>query len=98
MVLLYCVKHALHLVNVLSKRHRNVSEFAYHKECRRRELMYYLIHIETSCCDIVRMGPATFIQLCHRLRGIGSVKDNLKSTVEEQVAKFLHILGQQFKN
>nr|KYP48363.1 hypothetical protein KK1_029975 [Cajanus cajan] len=44
------------------------------------------------------MGPATFINLCERVRATGLVKDALRSTVEEQVAKFLHIIGHNVKN
>nr|KYP48369.1 Putative nuclease HARBI1 [Cajanus cajan] len=44
------------------------------------------------------MGPAAFINLCERVRATGLVKDAFQSTVEEQVAKFLHIIGHNVKN
>ncbi|WJX20366.1 hypothetical protein P8452_09929 [Trifolium repens] len=44
------------------------------------------------------MGPEAFMLLCHKLRGTGYVKDTIRSTVEEQVAKFLHIIGHNVKN
>nr|KYP62003.1 hypothetical protein KK1_016518 [Cajanus cajan] len=44
------------------------------------------------------MGPAAFINLCERVRATGLVKDAFRSTVEEQVAKFLHIIGHNVKN
>jgi len=44
------------------------------------------------------MGPEAFIHLCQRLRETGYVKDAFRSTVEEQVAKFLHIIGHNVKN
>ncbi|XP_068473182.1 uncharacterized protein [Phaseolus vulgaris] len=59
--------------------------------------MEYLVHTE-QCRNIIRMGPEAFLQLCQRIRGIGLVKDAYRSTVEEQVAKFLHIIGQNVKN
>ncbi|XP_068504463.1 uncharacterized protein [Phaseolus vulgaris] len=39
-----------------------------------------------------------FLQLCQRIRGTGLVKDAYRSTVEELVAKFLHIIGHNVKN
>ncbi|WJX10733.1 hypothetical protein P8452_01419 [Trifolium repens] len=44
------------------------------------------------------MGPEAFMLLCHKLRGTGYVKDTIRSTVEEQVAKFLHIIGHNVIN
>ncbi|XP_072062174.1 uncharacterized protein [Arachis hypogaea] len=43
------------------------------------------------------MGPEAFRQLCKKLRGTGRVKDSTRSTVEVQVAKFLHIIGHNVK-
>ncbi|XP_028204632.1 putative nuclease HARBI1 isoform X2 [Glycine soja] len=59
--------------------------------------MRQLVHTE-KCRDIIRMGPEAFMLLCHKLRGTGYVKDTIRSTVEEQVAKFLHIIGHNVKN
>ncbi|XP_052113890.1 protein ALP1-like [Arachis duranensis] len=50
-----------------------------------------------KCRDIIRMGPEAFRQLCQKLRGTGRVKDSIRSTVVEQVAKFLHIIGHNVK-
>ncbi|QHO58284.1 L10-interacting MYB domain-containing protein [Arachis hypogaea] len=50
-----------------------------------------------KCRDVIRMGPEAFRQLCQKLRGTGRVKDSIRSTVEEQVAKFLHIIGHNVK-
>jgi len=74
-----------------------MSEFTPQKERHRQELMEYLVHTEQSR-DIIRMGPEAFIQLCQRIRATGLVKDAYRSTVEEQVAKFLHIIGHNVKN
>ncbi|KAL2656073.1 hypothetical protein AAZV13_04G100950 [Glycine max] len=61
------------------------------KERRCAELMSFLVHTE-DCRDFIRMGPQESIQLCHKLRGTRIVKDNMRSTVEEQVAKFCILL------
>ncbi|KAK2417518.1 hypothetical protein QL285_039808 [Trifolium repens] len=44
------------------------------------------------------MSPATFLKLCEKLRSTGIVKDSTKATIEEKVAKFLHIVGHNVKN
>ncbi|XP_068487124.1 uncharacterized protein [Phaseolus vulgaris] len=74
-----------------------ISESQPQKERHRQELMEYLVHTEQSR-HIIRMGPKAFIKLCERIRGTGLVKDAYRSTVEEQVAKFLHIIGHNVKN
>ncbi|XLU63242.1 hypothetical protein S245_022451, partial [Arachis hypogaea] len=58
-----------------------------------------MIQLLTSekCRDVIRMGPEAFRQLCQKLRGTGRVKDSIRSTVKEQVAKFLHIIGHNVK-
>jgi len=60
-------------------------------------LIKYLVHTEQSR-DIIRMGPKAFIQLFQRIWTTGLVKDAYRSTVEEQLAKFLHIIGHNVKN
>ncbi|XP_068497479.1 uncharacterized protein [Phaseolus vulgaris] len=67
------------------------------KERRRQELMEYLVHTEQSR-HIIRMGPEAFIKFCERIRETRLVKDAYRSTVEEHVAKFLHIIGHNVKN
>ena len=48
--------------------------------------------------NIIHMGPQAFIQSCQRIRQTGLVKDAYRSIVEEQLAKFLHIIGHNVKN
>jgi len=75
----------------------NMSEFQPQKESRKQELMEYLVHTE-QCRDFIRTGPKAFLQLCQQIQGTGLVKDVYRSTVKEQVAKFLHIIGHIVKN
>ncbi|KAF2301866.1 hypothetical protein GH714_030021 [Hevea brasiliensis] len=44
------------------------------------------------------MGPVAFAEFCGKLKATGLLKDFRRATVEEQVAKFLQILGQNFRN
>jgi hypothetical protein len=95
-VVLCQVVHALHLNQILSTCLYSRVTYSPQSERRRCELMSYLVHTE-KCRDIIRMGPIAFMQLCQKLRGTGIVKDTIRSTVEEQVAKFLHIIGHNVK-
>ncbi|KAL2323196.1 hypothetical protein Fmac_027575 [Flemingia macrophylla] len=91
------VAFGLNMLSTLPVTTSNIRDFIFQKERRRHELMSYLIHTE-QCRDIIRMGPETFINLCQRVRATGLVKDVFCSTMEKQVAKFLHIIGHNVKN
>jgi len=91
-MILSIIAFGLNLLRMLSDTTNSITEFEPKKERRRQELMEYLVHTERSR-DIIRMGPEVFIQLCERIRATEVVKDAHRSTVEEQVAKFLHIIG-----
>ncbi|XVF01935.1 hypothetical protein REPUB_Repub04eG0132600 [Reevesia pubescens] len=58
----------------------------------RHELMQELTEVQ-HCRNVVRMGPSAFFRLCVMLRKSRCLKDTRNSSVEEQVAKFLYILG-----
>ncbi|KAK2363624.1 putative nuclease HARBI1 [Trifolium repens] len=99
-VALLChIVRALHMLEIILPRHaRNpTSRDHYEKERRRVQLMTHLVQTE-RCRDITRMSPATFMKLCEKLRSTGIVKDSTKATIEEKVAKFLHIVGHNVKN
>ncbi|KAG2400089.1 uncharacterized protein HKW66_Vig0100570 [Vigna angularis] len=97
LTMLCIVCHALNILNMFSSDPSSVSNFLPDKDRRRQELMSYLVHT-TQCRDIIRMGQEAFINLCERLRSTGLVKDAIRSTVEEQVAQFLYIVGHNVKN
>ncbi|XP_047151803.1 putative nuclease HARBI1 [Vigna umbellata] len=97
LTMLCIVCHALNILNMCSSDLSSVSTFLPDKDRRRQQLMSYLVHTN-RCRDIIRMGPEEFISLCERLRTTGLVKDVIRSTVEEQVAQFLHIIGHNVKN
>lgn len=67
------------------------------KDHRRVQLMTQLVQTE-KCREVLRMGPEAFMQLCMKIRSSGRVKDSTRTTVDEQVAKFLHIIGHNVKN
>ncbi|XP_057436258.1 uncharacterized protein LOC130728726 [Lotus japonicus] len=97
-VLLCYIVHALHMLQMMSHHmHVPISDENEQRERRRLHLMRQLAHTE-KCRDIIQMGPEAFMLLVHKLRGIEIVKDTIRSTVEEQVAKFLHVIGHNVKN
>jgi len=98
LVMILCmIAFGLNLLRTVPTRSNCMSESQPQKERRKQELMEYLVHSEQSR-DIIRMGPEVFIKLCERIRATGLVKDAYRSTVEEQGAKFLHIIGHNVKN
>lgn len=48
---------------------------------------------DTECVDMLRMRRPPFFQLCNVLRERLLLRDSVHSTVEEQVAMFIHIVG-----
>ncbi|XLT02900.1 hypothetical protein HN51_052251, partial [Arachis hypogaea] len=95
---LSCVTvHTLYSLEFLSQyRPRQINNKNLERENRRTQLMTQLLTSE-KCRDVIRMGPEAFRQLCQKLRETGRVKNSIRSTVEEQVAKFLHIIGHNVK-
>ena len=73
-----------------------MSEIIPDREDRRAKLMSLLVNTE-RCRDIIRMSPEAFIRLCDKLRATNIVKDSVKATLEEKVAKFLHVIGHNVK-
>ncbi|WVZ95697.1 hypothetical protein U9M48_041429 [Paspalum notatum var. saurae] len=48
---------------------------------------------DTRCVDLLRMKKAPFFQLCDLFRTRALLRDSINSTIEEQVAMFLHVVG-----
>ncbi|XP_052723797.1 protein ALP1-like [Vigna angularis] len=97
LTMLCIVAHALSILHMYSTDSSSVSNYLPDRDRRREQLMSYLVHTN-RCCDIIRMGPETFIILCERVRSTGLVTDAIWSTVEQQLAQFLHIIGHNVKN
>ncbi|WVZ94871.1 LOW QUALITY PROTEIN: hypothetical protein U9M48_040707, partial [Paspalum notatum var. saurae] len=55
---------------------------------------------DTRCVDLLRMKKAPFFQLRDLFRTRSLLRDSIHSTVEEQVAMFLHVVGhnQRFRD
>ncbi|XP_039832870.1 protein ALP1-like [Panicum virgatum] len=48
---------------------------------------------DVECVNMLRMRRAPFFQLCNLLRGKNLLRDSIHSSVEEQVAMLLHVVG-----
>jgi len=92
MTILCMIGYGLNVLRVLTETNNAIPEFIPQKEHCRQELVSYFVHTE-RCRDIICMSLEAFINLCQRIRETKMVKDAFRSTVEEQVAKFLHIIG-----
>ena len=64
-------------------------------EAEHREKNISLIYNSTDaeCIAMLRMSRAPFFALCDLFRQRGLVLDTINSSVEEQVAMFLHVVG-----
>ena len=92
-----CIVHALYLIQMLPKYvPKSIGDVSSRDEMR-QQLMKQLLETDKTR-DVIRMGPSAFLQLCEKLRGTGRVKDSIRATVEEQVARFLHILAHNLKH
>ena len=96
------VVHAIHLLGVTVQlnsieRDPNPNPINIKRGKIRNELIYQLSTNEYAK-DVIRMKPHAFLKLCEILRGTGRLHDNRNSLVEEQVAKFLWMLGHHCKN
>jgi hypothetical protein len=48
---------------------------------------------DIECVNMLRMRRAPFFNLCNLLRDRHLLRDTINSSVEEQVAMFLHVVG-----
>jgi hypothetical protein len=60
---------------------------------RQNNLQFIFESDDTHCVNLLRMRRAPFFQLCHLFRDRDLLRDNVNSTIEEQVVVFLHVVG-----
>ncbi|KAL6637093.1 hypothetical protein ACP70R_024665 [Stipagrostis hirtigluma subsp. patula] len=60
---------------------------------RQNNLRFIYESDDTRCVDLLRMRRAPFFQLCDLFRSRELLRDSIHSTIEEQVAMFLHVVG-----
>ena len=80
----------------LNRVHKSISS---NKDYERHALMNRLILMnDRDCRDQLRMGREAFARLVKLLRDTGRLYDSVFSNVEEKVAKFLYLIGQDARN
>ena len=82
-----------HRSNYLERSISNEGDYERHALMERLTLMD-----NEDCYNQLRMGKDAFTRLVNILRGIGRLRNSAHSNVEEQVAKFLHIVGHNLRN
>ncbi|XP_057416615.1 uncharacterized protein LOC130711133 [Lotus japonicus] len=80
-----------------TRRSRIPSRIIEHRDRVRDEIMRQIVGND-RCRDIIRMGPQAFLSLCTILREQGGLRHTRRATKEEQVAKFLYIVGHNVRN
>ncbi|RVW29001.1 putative nuclease HARBI1 [Vitis vinifera] len=82
-----------HRSNYLERSISNEGNYERHALMERLTLMD-----NEDCYNQLRMGKDAFARLVNILRGTGRLRNSAHSNVEEQVAKFLHIVGYNLRN
>ncbi|KAF8365149.1 hypothetical protein HHK36_032837 [Tetracentron sinense] len=68
-------------------------------ETTRNDIMRWLVdERETDCRNQIRMGKDAFVRLVYILRRTNRLHDDVRSSVEEQFAKSIHIISHNVKN
>ncbi|PWA53946.1 harbinger transposase-derived nuclease domain-containing protein [Artemisia annua] len=63
-----------------------------------REEMLHNLSTSGKCRDIIRMSEKAFTTLCNILVNDGDLRPTQRMSVEEQVARFLHVVGNDLRN
>ena len=91
------IVHAMHLLTLQATIVRSpTDDGSSTRDQMRQQLMHHLLKTD-KCRDVICMSPHAFLHLCEKLRSTGRVRDSSHATVEEQVARFLHILAHNVK-
>ncbi|XP_059634222.1 uncharacterized protein LOC132276683 isoform X1 [Cornus florida] len=63
-----------------------------------RDKLMNELRVSEKCRNITRMGPEAFQNFCEMLIRDGGLRPTKRARVEEQVAKFLHIISHNVRN
>lgn len=93
---LFLLLHMLYrLTDSNTKRYCLRSSRYFNRHIRRAVNLYDMVYIDDkTCIEEVRMDRRTFTKLCSMLREFGKLKDTRHINVDEMVAMFLSVLGQ----
>ena len=65
---------------------------------RVRDEMLSSLSRSGKCRELIRMSETAFKTLCQKLKNDGGLQPTRRMSVEEQVARFLHIVGNDLRN
>ncbi|KAJ9539206.1 hypothetical protein OSB04_031939 [Centaurea solstitialis] len=65
---------------------------------RVRDKMLSSLSTSGKCRELIRMSETAFKTLCQKLENDGGLRPTRRMSVEEQVARFLHIVGNDLRN
>ncbi|PWA35973.1 harbinger transposase-derived nuclease domain-containing protein [Artemisia annua] len=68
-----------------------------HRKQVREEMLRDLL-TSGKCRQLIRMSENAFRILCQKLERDGGLRPTQRMTIQEQVARFLHIVGNDFRN
>ncbi|PWA93048.1 harbinger transposase-derived nuclease domain-containing protein [Artemisia annua] len=68
-----------------------------HRKQVREEMLHDLL-TRGKCRQLIRMSENAFRILCQKLERDGGLRPTQRMTIQEQVARFLHIVGNDFRN
>ncbi|KAJ9562935.1 hypothetical protein OSB04_008095 [Centaurea solstitialis] len=68
-----------------------------HRRQVREEMLHELL-MGGKCRQLIRMSENAFKILCQKLESDGGIRSTQRMSIEEQVARFLHIVGNDFRN
>lgn len=94
LVLSLLMRRRLQQVNSIALPSR---ELVLHRQQVRNELLNDL-SVSGKCREIIRMSKDAFCKLCDILVQSGGLRPTQRMSVEEQVARFLHIVGNDSRN
>ena len=92
---------AMHLYRIKSRKRRRAITYApmIDRDVERLSRLNRLYHgTEAHCINELRMRKAVFHRLCDELRSRALLEETFHVTIEEQVAIFIHCVGQRRSN
>ena len=94
LVVVFIVYRRLHNRNHYNARTRDMM---LHRQKVREEIMHNL-RTSGKCRQLIRMSENAFKTLCQKLQSDAGLRPTQRMTFEEQVARFLHIVGNDLRN
>lgn len=99
-VKLVCIALAFVTYHQLHRRNRvnfPTRDLMLHRERVRGEMLRSL-SVNGKCRELIRMSERAFMLLCQKLEIYGGLRPTQRMSIEEQVFRFLHMVGNDMRN